>query len=506
MNLNQKIHLNTKGKLDSLFSIIEIGSFSIRLVVYENLSFIPKTLFNEKVITNIGNEVSNTGKVSDKSLKLLISQIKRFMKLSLSFTKTTPCILATAAIRNAENKKMIQQVLQEKTSTKLNILSEKKEAELGVQSIQFSYDITDGLVSDLGGGSLELSLVRNKKTNFIASLPLGHIFLQEIGTAHSKEVSYHIKKKLNLVQGLRNLGIKDLYLIGGNCRALAKIHMHITKIKHPLIQDYKIQNKDFFNTIEKKIFVKKSVNEVLLRKLSNSRKNTIPYAFKVLKELSKISKIRNIFFTSFGIREGLIYENIQNKKKVDPFFEQIKKLSQSSISKKMVKKTHKWILKFLENNKIKIDPKITLSACMLLNIARDIHPEIRRIHTIEKIFYYPFSLITRDQRLKLSLLMYFRHSNGLKDAVAKEMAKKLKSQEVQELLFFGQCLRLCYHITAGISDKNLNYCFLKKNGLRLELIVTKKKYLFASDSINRGLNNAAKSIGLKSSKIKFQKL
>ena len=338
MNLNQKIHLNTKGKLDSLFSIIEIGSFSIRLVVYENLSFIPKTLFNEKVITNIGNEVSNTGKVSDKSLKLLISQIKRFMKLSLSFTKTTPCILATAAIRNAENKKMIQQVLQEKTSTKLNILSEKKEAELGVQSIQFSYDITDGLVSDLGGGSLELSLVRNKKTNFIASLPLGHIFLQEIGTAHSKEVSYHIKKKLNLVQGLRNLGIKDLYLIGGNCRALAKIHMHITKIKHPLIQDYKIQNKDFFNTIEKKIFVKKSVNEVLLRKLSNSRKNTIPYAFKVLKELSKISKIRNIFFTSFGIREGLIYENIQNKKKVDPFFEQVKKLSQSSISKKMVKK------------------------------------------------------------------------------------------------------------------------------------------------------------------------
>ena len=123
MNLNQKIHLNTKGKLDSLFSIIEIGSFSIRLVVYENLSFIPKTLFNEKVITNIGNEVSNTGKVSDKSLKLLISQIRRFMKLSLSFTKTTPCILATAAIRNAENKKMIQQVLQEKTSTKINILS-----------------------------------------------------------------------------------------------------------------------------------------------------------------------------------------------------------------------------------------------------------------------------------------------------------------------------------------------------------------------------------------------
>ena len=150
-------------------------------------------------------------------------------------------------------KKWIQQVLQEKTSTKLNILSEKKEAELGVQSIQFSYDITDGLVSDLGGGSLELSLVRNKKTNFIASLPLGHIFLQEIGTAHSKEVSYHIKKQLNLVQGLRNLGIKDLYLIGGNCRALAKIHMHITKIKHPLIQDYKIQNKDFFNTIEKNI-------------------------------------------------------------------------------------------------------------------------------------------------------------------------------------------------------------------------------------------------------------
>ena len=202
----------------------------------------------------------------------------------------------------------------------------------------------------------------------------------------------------------------------------------------------------------------------------------------------------------------MIYENIQNKKKVDPFLEQVKKLSQSSISKKMVKKINKWVLQFLEGSKIKIDPKITLAACMLLNIARDIHPEIRRIHMIEKIFYYPFSLITRDQRLKLSLLMYFRHSNGLKDAVAKEMAKKLKNEEVQELLFFGQCLRLCYHITAGISDKNLNYCFLKKNGLRLELIVTKKKYLFAGDSINRGLNNAAKSIGLKKSKIIFQKL
>ena len=506
MNLKQKIHLSNKAKLDSLFSIIEIGSFSIRLVVYKSLTFTPKTLFNEKVITKIGNEVGTTGKVSDKSLRLLISQIKRFTKLSSSFTKTPPCILATAAIRNAENKKKIKQVLQEKTSAKLNILSEKKEAELGVKSIQLSYNITDGLVSDLGGGSLELSLVRNKKVNFIASLPLGHTFLQEIGTAHSKEVAYYIKKQLNLVQGLKNLGIKNLYLIGGNCRALAKIHMHITKIKYPLIQDYKTQNKDFFKTIEERIFSNESVNEAFVKRFSNSRKNTIPYAFKVLKELSKITKINNIFFTSFGIREGLIYENIKNKKKVDPFLKQVKKLSQSSISKKMVKKIHKWVLQFLEDSKIKIDPKITLAACMLLNIARDIHPEIRRIHTIEKIFYYPFSLITRDQRLKLSLLMYFRHSNGLKDAVAKEMAKKLKNEEVQELLFFGQCLRLCYHITAGISDKNLNYCFLKKNGLRLELIVTKKKYLFAGDSINRGLNNAAKSIGLKRSKIIFQKL
>ena len=482
------------------FSIIEIGTFSIRLVVYDRLSYASRTLFNEKIITNMGYEVIAQSQISKKSISTLIDYVKRFIKLSAGFTSFPPLLIATAAIRKSKNREFIVAQFETKLKAKLNILSEKLEADFAVKGIKFSYILKKGVVADLGGGSMELSSVKGKKVNFINSLSIGHVYLKQIGQPGSLDVEKYLIKNFEKIKILKNCKQENLYLIGGNFRALSKIHMFLKNLSFKLIQDYSVDAKDFLDTIEKKIFISGKPNKKFVAKFSSSRVDTIPYAFLVLKKLIYYTKLKTIYFSSNSIREGIIFD-ILNKKNYDPFIDQVIKLSRNTISLEMAKKTNKWIQKFLLKNKIVIDKHLCLACCILLNFSRDIHPENRRIFTLERVFYYPFSYLTRSQRVYLSLAMYFRHSNGLKDKEAKQLAKGVDKQKIKELVFFGQCLRLIYHITAGKDCAHLKYCELTLNNKKLYLKVKKKEYLFKSNAIVRGLNNAGKSLGLKGGEV-----
>lgn len=226
----------------------------------------------------------------------------------------------------------------------------------------------------------------------------------------------------------------------------------------------------------------------------------MPYALNVLECLIEYFEIKDIYFSSSGIREGWI-KNIISTNNKNTFLYQIERLAHNSMNKELAIKLYKWISKSLDDFKFNED--LLKSACWISNIAWDVHPEHRRMYAMERVLWYPFYRISREERIELALTMYFRHSNAIKNELAEKYLSQIDENTKIRCRFIGQCLRLAHHITGGISSKNLDSCYLrlKKDYLRLHVIG--ENSIFYGEAIPRGLKNAANAIGIYKTEIKF---
>ena len=489
------------------FSIIDIGSFSIRLVIYDSLSLASRTLFNEKVICNLGEIVHKKGKLDNSDIDNVINVLERFTSIANSVSNEKVVILATAAVRIANNRDYFLRCIFKKFKIKVNLLSEKEEGELAALGTIYSHKNVEGIVGDLGGGSLELTeVVGEENINFINSFKIGHVFLKKKGIYFDKTVYQFIN------ENLKKNKIKEcekFYAVGGSFRALAKLHMYLTGKNIKIIQDYIIPANDVDKIIKKAIFCNNNFNPEILNKITKSRRKSLPYALNILEKLIEFYSFKEIHFSSSGIREGFILQQLKIKEGVinnfknekNTFIFQIRRLANNTISNNMVKHLYSWILQcseFLEFNN-----QLLLSACWISNIAWDVHPEHRRLYAMERVLWYPFYGITRTERIELSIIMYFRHSNALKDDLIERYYNTIDKNVRMRCKFIGQILRLAHHITGSVSEKNLDLCKIKKKKGILKLIVLKKSSLFQSQSISRGLKNAALALDIKESEIKL---
>ncbi|MDC3090827.1 hypothetical protein OA848_00405 [Rickettsiales bacterium] len=495
-----KVNKSDKSLSKSIpFAIIDIGSFSIRLVIYDSISVASRTLFNEKVISNLGKIVSKKKYIDKVSIKFLIDILERFFSILKSVEIEKPVILATAAIRNASNGNEFAKLVYKIFCVEIKILDEKEEGKLAALGTYYSHKNVNGLVGDLGGGSLEITEMYGlKEINFLKSLPIGHTFLQNLGDYNSQKVEDYINKNFKKVPRKK---IDNLYAVGGAFRVIAKLNMYLMDNSLKIIQDYVIGSDDIKRNIKTNLFHKGELNEKLLSKVTKSRRNSISYALKVMEKLIIHFSIKKIYFSSSGIREGYILSKILNTRISDPFIFQIKRMSNSTMKRHMAEALFFWIKNAVDTSALKSD--ILRSACWVSNIAWDIHPEHRRLYAMDRILWYPFYGIDRSERIELALIMYFRHSNAIKDKQVSEFYDKLEKKIRMRCKFIGQCLRLAHHITGGISSKNLDLCSLKKKNGILKLLVKGKHSIFYGQSIPRGLKNAAESMGLKGSEIEF---
>ena len=490
---------NETFSINNPFAIIDIGSFSLRLVIYDSISVASRTLFNEKVISNLGKVIIKKNYIDKESTQFLIDILERFFSILKSVEIEDPVILATAAIRNASNREEFKKLVHKLFGIKMKILDEREEGKLAALGTSYSHKDVNGIVGDLGGGSLELTEMDGlKNINFLDSLSIGHTFLQSLGDYNSPKVEKYIDKNLNRVARRKT---DNFYAVGGSFRVIAKLNMHLMNNSLKIIQDYAINSDDISNNIKKNLFNNKKLNENFLLKVTKSRRNSIPYAFKIMEKLINHFSIKRIYFSSSGIREGYIYSRILSNKNRDPFIFQIKRMANNSMKESMAEALYEWIKSSTDSSIL--NSNVLRSACWVSNIAWDIHPEHRRLYAMERILWYPFYGIDRSERIELALVMYFRHSNGVKDKLVNEFYNQIDQKTRMRCRFVGQCLRLAHHITGGISEKNLDLCLLKNKKGILKLLVKGKHSIFYGQSIPRGLKNAAQSMGLEGSEIKF---
>ena len=195
----------------SKIAIIDIGSNSVRLVIYPDSGKYPYPLFNERINCRLGEKIHKTNNLSVNSISRTLKALQRFSIIIENMEVKHVIPVATAAVRNAKNNKEFILPAEKILSSKIRILTKNQEAELAALGLLSNFPVKNGIIADLGGGSLELILISKGKIKKLVSLDIGHLV-----PVDQKEV-LQLLESVKWLEKSKNL---KLYGTGGSFRSL----------------------------------------------------------------------------------------------------------------------------------------------------------------------------------------------------------------------------------------------------------------------------------------------
>jgi exopolyphosphatase/guanosine-5'-triphosphate,3'-diphosphate pyrophosphatase len=235
-----------QGRLDHgpPVAVVDIGSNSVRLVVYEGLTRSPTPIFNEKVLAGLGREVQSTGLLAPDAVDTALRALRRFRALCDTLQVKRVLGLATAACRDARNGKEFIAQAERICRTRIDVLSGKREAQLSAFGIISGIYEPDGIVGDLGGGSLELVDVKNTRVHAGVTLPLGGLALQDASGKSMKKSQKLVDAALSDTRILSGGKGRNFYAVGGAWRSLASLHMAQTGYPLHVMHEYSLRARE----------------------------------------------------------------------------------------------------------------------------------------------------------------------------------------------------------------------------------------------------------------------
>src|SRR2546425_8042693 len=309
-----------QGRLDHgpPIAVIDIGSSSVLRVASEGLTRTPTPIFNEKVLCGLGREVQTTGLLAADAVDKALAALRRFRALCERMEVAQLWAIATAACRDADNGKAFVAEAERICGAKIDVLSGKREAELSALGVVSGFHKPDGLVGDLGGGSLELTEVQGHRIRGGVTLPLGGLALQDISAKSIKKAEKIVKKALDDARLLEGGSGRTFYAIGGTWRALARLHMWQTGYPLHVMHGYMLPAKEAFDFSS---LVHRVDPEMLsqIEVVADARRPLLAYAALVLENLVRVARPKDIVISALGVREGLLYSMLDAEERAkDP--------------------------------------------------------------------------------------------------------------------------------------------------------------------------------------------
>lgn len=286
---------------DARLAIIDIGSNSIRLVVYERLARSPAILFNEKVMAGLGRNLSKTGLLDEQAMERAEEALARFVFLVDQMGVARLRTVATAAVREAVNGGDFLARLA-RIGLDIEVLTGEEEAEAAAAGVLAGIPEADGIVGDLGGGSLELVRVTPEGAGQRLSLPLGVLRLPVL-----REKRRALDKVLRqALAGFATTPARPFYLVGGSWRALARLDMAMANYPLPIVHQYVMAP----DSAQRLVRVVARIGAKRLAEipwLSSSRIATLPDAAALLAALVRRLQPGSLVVSALGLREGLLH-------------------------------------------------------------------------------------------------------------------------------------------------------------------------------------------------------
>ena len=422
-------------------AIIDIGSNSVRLMIYPNFGKNPFPLFNKRVNCKLGEKLFQTGKLSIRSISKALKALQRFSIIIKNMGVNHIFPIATAAVRNSKNNKEFVLPAEKILSTKIRILSKDEEAELAALGLMSNMPIKNGLVADLGGGSVELILIIKGKIKNSVSIDIGHL------TPISEKEAYDIIKKIKWIKKSKDL---PLYGTGGSFRSLGSAYIKYYDYPLFLIHGLTLNVEKAIILLDKMSDVKK-----IFPGIPENRMSTISNASKIMQNVILNAEPKKIIISGTSIRDGIISKLNPDRSLNSNKQSIIKSMFENQRFSGMQNQIKKLFLPLLDQL---IDPslkKLFKLSCQLLDIAWDKNTDLKGIIAVNKILSLPLKNLLHNERIWIALVISFRYV-GLKmeKTIPNKIVNLLSIDEKKDAFTIGMGLRFCYIFSAG-NPKNL---------------------------------------------------
>jgi len=448
---------DAQGRLDNgpPVAVVDIGSNSVRLVVYEGLTRSPTPLFNEKALCGLGREVQSTGLLPADAVEQALSTLKRYRAVCTTVGTKKILAIATAACRDARNGRAFVKLAERTIGAEIDVLSGAREAELTALGVISGVHRADGVVGDLGGGSLELVDVRGTRARHGITRPLGGLALADISAKSIKKAEKFVKKSLDDLPMLRGCKDRSFYAVGGTWRSLARLHMWQTGYPLHVMHGYAIGAEEAleFAKLLHRVDVETLSN---IEVVANARRPLLPYAALVLEYILRVGKPRQVVFSALGVREGLLYSLLKEKEKQkDALIETAHDLNRlHSRSPRHGEELIGWTDRFMFSSGLDEtaeERRLRHAACLLADIGWRAHPDYRGEQSLNIIAHGSFSAIDHPGRACLALSVFYRHVGlVMDDELSLRLRELASTRMIDRARVLGAALRLAYVVSAAM--------------------------------------------------------
>jgi exopolyphosphatase / guanosine-5'-triphosphate,3'-diphosphate pyrophosphatase len=407
-----------RKRADSV-AVIDIGSNSVRLVVYERMARSLVSVFNEKTLCGLGREVQSTGLLAPDAVEKALTSLRRFHALCKIQEVGRTYAIATAACRDASNGADFIARAERICGVRIEILSGPREAKLSALGVVSGVHKPDGIVGDLGGGSLELVDVRGHQVRGGVTLPLGSLALQDLSHKSLKRAERIVKAELSDVRRLAAGRGRTFYAVGGTWRALARIHIIQSGYPLKVMHGYSLPAADALDFAQRlrRLAARNMLADI--EAVADARRPLLTYAALVLEYIIRTAKPKTITFSTFGVREGLLYSMLpvaeRNKDGLLCAAQSLNALLSRSArhAQELIEWTDR-LVRVVHLRETEKDRRLRHAACLLSDIGWRVHPDHRGEQTLETIIDGNFGSITHQGRAFVGLSVFFRYA-GLSD-------------------------------------------------------------------------------------------
>lgn len=473
-------------------AVIDIGSNSVRLVVYEGPPRAPATIFNEKVAAGLGRGLSIDGRIADEDAVRGLAALRRYELLARQMGVNDLQCVATAAVRDASNgPEFIAAALE--AGLDLRLLSGEEEAEAAGYGVIAAIPEAEGIAIDLGGGSLELAEIKGGEVGMRASFPLGALRLPPMRVKGQPHFERTVRKMLREKGWPGHMAGSPLYLVGGSWRALSRLDLEITGNPLPVLDQHHFPR----TAVRRLVRASKRMSVESLRAIpgmSTTRANAVPDAAALLAALVNILDAPELTVSSSGLREGLLYQALDKKTRAqDPLIEAAqfegRRLSRFSLQGKVLAR---WIAPLFPEDS-EADQRIRLAACLLSDVAWSANPDFRAERGMEIALHGNWRGI--DSRGRVLLARALHAGFGGTEQDFPDMGDLVSADELAQARRWGLAIRLGQRLSGGLEEP-LKASHIYKDECNLVLELNEGWHDLDGESIQRRLKSLSNAFDL----------
>lgn len=474
-------------------AIVDIGSNSVRLVVYETASRVAATLQNEKSICAIGRDMVTSGRLHAEGCVAALAALARFRVIADGLNVESREAVATAAARDAVNGAEFIARAEKAWGGPIRVLAGEDEARIAAEGVVAGIPDADGLAADLGGGSLDMVTVKGGKIGAAVTLPFGPLRLMDQSKGDPDKARDIVDKGL---KNIPDLSAPALYAVGGAWRSFARVDMEEHNYPLHVLQHYIIPRGRALRLCR----LLAGLSKDSLRKVkvvSKRRAESLPYGAVVLERLLEQSDIKDVVISAYGLREGLLFRGLGAEERAkDPLVEfaratNLRTARVPAHAEEMIR----WTAPLFEGEMGDL-ARIREASAYFSDVGWRRHPDDRALGAFSQVLTAPFAGASHRARALIATSVFHRYSGDEDFPQAFALAGLLDKDDEKRALVLGLAWRFAFSLSASASGELAQYR-LRMTPSKIILEVPARREAIAGEPVQKRLGVLADALGRK---------